>query len=64
MRALRSSARSSSCSLTDATFPSRDTRTALNSRAGIPYRVRYALFNDLPDRPAATSANSFRCTRL
>ena len=40
MRALRSPARSFCCSLTEATFPSSDARTELNSRAGIPYCFR------------------------
>ena len=44
------------------TLPSSDTRTALNSRAGIPCSLMYSRFSGAADRPAATSANSLRST--
>ena len=51
------------CSLTEDNFPSSDTRTPLYIRAGMLYRFRYSPFNDAAERPAATWANSFLCTR-
>ena len=44
------------------TFPSRDTRTALNIRAGIPYSRRYALLSDAADLPEETPAKRRLCT--
>ena len=44
------------------TFPSRDTRTALNIRAGMPYSLTQPLFIDAADLPEETSAKRRLCT--
>lgn len=58
IRRFKLSTRSFCCSLTDAILPSRDTYTALNMRAGIPYRCRYSLFNATPDPPPPRQTTS------